>query len=85
MTTIPVRKILATLGPDEDAKGIVMRCLKNKGVSLDEFPRTRLSVETMAEALTRAEDALELQRGSGAAALRAQIRPLRRALEGSIE
>lgn len=83
MTTI--RKILSTLSPSEDAKGAFMKALKNKGVKLDSFPLTRLSVETVAEGLTRAEDVLELQRGTLAAGVRAALKPMRRELENRLD
>jgi hypothetical protein len=77
-----IRRILSTLGTDDAARGVAMKAYKSSGASLDEFPRTRRSVEAMARGLTAAEDALELRRGERAAALRGELRPLRRALEG---
>jgi hypothetical protein len=82
MPTLPtIRRILSTLASDEAAKGVAMKAYKSSGASLDEFPRTRRSVEAMARGLTAAEDALELRRGAKAAALREALRPMRRALE----
>ena len=77
-----IRRILSTLGTDDAARGVAMKAYKSSGASLDEFPRTRRSVEAMARGLTAAEDALELRRGERAAALRGALRPLRRALGG---
>lgn len=82
---VPIRKILATLGPHEDVKRVVMNHYKNKGANLDEFPRTRFSVETMADSLTRAEDVLEPRRGIKWQELRQTIRDMRRELENYLD
>lgn len=82
---VAIRKILSTLSSDEISKAALMKCLKNKGVKLDDFPRTRLSVESVAEGLTRAEDSLELRRGERCAALRLELRAMRRSLEDALE
>ena len=81
---VGIRKILSALSEHDAAKAVVMKCLKNKGLSLDEFPRTRLSVETVAEGLTRAEDILEFEPGSKAADLRSRLKVMRRELEDAV-
>jgi len=76
-----LRKIQGALSESDPARRLALDTYKTSGATLDEFPRTHRSVEAMAHALTRAEDFLELERGSRADKTRALIRPLRRDLE----
>ena len=65
----------------DDVRSYVLGRYRGAGFSPDNFGHSRAAREAMADALSRTEDWLELQRGSLRQQARASIREVRRQLE----
>lgn len=72
--------VLRALSSDETRAAVLTR-YRAGGWSPDDFASNGLARDAMADALTHAEDLLELQRGSTRAAEREAVREVRRRLE----
>jgi hypothetical protein len=79
-TGVEWRDVLRVLSSDETRAAVLAR-YRAAGFTPDDFATSGLARDAMADALTRAEDVLELQAGSVRAAMRAAIRAVRRRLE----
>ncbi len=71
--------VLAAL-PGDDARSLALGCYRSAGFGPDDFARLRGARMAMADALTRAEDVLEI-RGTRYDPERERIRAIRRRLE----
>ncbi len=75
-----VQTVLRTLGPHDGARALVLADFRARGGSLDAWHQ-RLTRAAMAEALSRAEDALESESRGHVAKARTDLRGIRRRLE----
>ena len=77
---VPLRSVLSAIGEHEPTRRRVLDRFKASGGSLDGW-HERKTHQAMADALTFAEDALELETHGRCTPLRSSLRALRRRLE----
>jgi hypothetical protein len=75
--------VLRALSSDESRSTAIAR-FRAAGFTADDFGHVPSARSAMCDSLTRAEDALELKRGSSAATERAAIKIIRRRLEAEL-
>jgi hypothetical protein len=75
-----VRTVLRALGPHDAARALVLADFRARGVSPDTW-HLRPTREAMAEALSRAEDALEVESRGRVTVARVELRGIRRRVE----
>ena len=75
------RHVHAALALDDEARHVALAHFRAQGGNLDRWQRRDLDL--MAEAITAAEDALELRARGAWTAARRELRAIRRELEGA--
>jgi hypothetical protein len=75
-----VRTVLRALGPHDGARVLVLAAFRARGGSPDTW-RQRPTREAMAEALSRVEDAVEVENRGRTAAVRLALRGIRQRVE----